>query len=316
MNFGFKNIMTVILVAVGFTITAQERYFDERGVYTQHFLYPTLLNPGAIGAGDGEIMVNYRNSWSDFEDSPRTVNIAYNSPVGHRLGFGAQLMRDSYGSLGTTKGAVGLSYTIDSPTNKIGFGLMTEYIQHGLVGGLDNLNLQDPLVLQRLDGTQFFDVSFGLYGLYNEKLIYGLSFPSLISSRISEEGSDIGRDLGYIVQLGYKLRSETTGISFTPTLALKTLMGTPTHVDLNATFGFLEDKLIGGVGYTLGGEKRLGFLIGTKVEKLNINYSYNVSSQEFQNFNNGGHEISLSLSLGNKKNMSEVKPTNLVVPAE
>ncbi len=298
MNFVFKSLLTLVLACFFLNVQAQERYFDERSIFSQHFLYPSLLNPGAIGAGSQEIMVNYRNGWAGFDDSPRSVNIAYNGPVGNRLGFGAQLLRDSYGSLGTTKGQIGLSYTIDSPMNKIGFGLSAEYIQHGIIGSLNLVDLQDQLILRRLDGTQFFDVSFGIYGLYNSKLIYGVSFPSLISSRLSETGSDIGRDLGYIVQLGYKLKSPTTGITLTPTLVVKTLMNTPTFIDLNATFGFLDDKLIGGVGYTLGGENRLGFLIGTKVEKLRINYSYNVSSSDFQQYNNGGHELSLSINIG------------------
>lgn len=297
MKITYMQVLSVcILLACASSMTAQERYFDERSIFTQHFLYPTLINPGAIGSGEQEIMVNYRNGWADFDGSPSTVNIAYNGAVGNRLGFGAQLLRDSYASLGTTKGQVGLSYTIESPTNKVGMGLSTEYVQHGLTGGLTSVD--DPTILQRLDGAQFFDVSFGLFGLYNDRLIYGFSLPSLISSRLNEVGNEDGRDIGYIVQLGYKLKSPTTGITFTPMVAVKSLMNTPTHIDLNATFGFLDDKLLGGVGYTLGGERRLGFLIGTQVEKLRINYSYTVSSQEFQTYNNGGHEITLSLFLG------------------
>lgn len=317
MNFVFKSF-SILIVSLVFclSVNGQERYFDERGVFTQHYLYPTLINPGAIGAGNQEIMVNYRNSWAGFDDSPTTVLIGYNGPVGNRLGFGAQLLRDSYGALGTTKGNVGLSYTIDSPTNKIGFGLSAEYIQHGIVGGLSGQPLNDETILRRLDGTQFFDVSFGIYGLYNGKLIYGLSFPSLISSRLSETGSDFGRDLGYIVQLGYKLSSPSTGITLTPTMVLKTLMGTPTHVDLNATFGFLDDKLLGGVGYTLGGERRLGFLIGTKVEKLRINYSYTVSGSDFQQYNNGGHELSLSIDLGSTAGAQTFAPKTDVMTGE
>lgn len=300
MKITYMQVLSVcILLACASSMTAQERYFDERSIFTQHYLYPTLINPGAIGSGEQEIMVNYRNGWSDFDGSPSTVNIAYNGAVGNRLGFGAQLLRDSYASLGTTKGQVGLSYTIESPINKIGFGLSTEYVQHGLTGGLSSVD--DPLILQRLDGAQFFDVSFGIFGLYNDRLIYGISLPSLISSRLTELGNEDGRDIGYIVQLGYKLMSPTTGITLTPTVAVKSLMNTPTHIDLNATFGFLDDKLLGGVGYTLGGESRLGFLIGTQVEKLRINYSYTVSSLEFQTYNNGGHEITLSLFLGDSK---------------
>lgn len=287
------------------TANGQSRYFDERYIYSQHNIYPSLINAGAIGSNEfQEIFVNYRNTWSGFNDSPKTITIGYNGPVGNRLGFGAQLLSDSYASLNTTKGQIGLSYTITSPTNKVGFGISTEYIQHNLTGsGLTSplVDKEDPLILQRLDGTQYFDASFGIYGLYNNKLTYGLSFPSLISSRISDNGSDGDRNIGYILQLGYKLKSETTKITVEPAIVIKSLMNTPAHIDLMAKFGFLEDKLISGIAYTLGGDKRLGFLLGTTIESLSINYMYNVSSADIQTYNNGSHEISLGIRFGDSK---------------
>jgi hypothetical protein len=84
-------------------------------------------------------------------------------------------------------------------------------------------------------------------------------------------------------------------------------MNTPTHIDLMGKFGFLDDKLTGGIAYTLGGDKRLGFLIGTSVESLRINYMYNVSSAEFQTYNNGSHEISLGLRFGENKTAKTIK---------
>jgi len=290
------------------SINGQSRYFDERYIYSQHNIYPSLINAGAIGSNDyQEIFVSYRNTWAGFEDAPKTVVVGYNGPVGNRLGFGAQLLSDSYASLKTTKGQIGLSYTITSPTNKVGFGISTEYIQHTLSGsGLTSpqVDKDDPLILQRLDGTQYFDASFGIFGLYNNKLTYGVSFPSLISSRISDDGSNQDRTIGYIFQLGYRLVSETTKISIEPGLVIKSLMNTPSHIDLTAKFGFLEDKLTGGVAYTLGGDKRLGFLIGTTVESLHINYMYNVSSADIQTYNNGSHEISVGFRFGEKKAMT------------
>jgi len=299
LSFCLVGTLTISFVS---SVNGQARYFDERYVYSQHNIYPSLLNAGAIGANDyQELFVSYRNTWAGFEDSPRTINVGYNGPVGNRLGFGAQLLSDSYASLRTTKGQIGLSYTITSNTNKVGFGISTEYIQHSLSGsGLTSPQVakDDPLILQRLDGAQYFDASFGIFGLYNNKLIYGISFPSLISSRISDDGSDEDRSIGYIFQLGYKLKSETTGITLEPGLVIKSLMNTPTHVDLLARFGFLEDKLISGIAYTLGGDKRLGFLIGTTVESLQINYMYNVSSADIQTYNNGSHEITVGFRFG------------------
>ncbi len=295
------------------SVNGQSRYFDERYIYSQHNIYPSLINAGAIGANDyQEIFVAYRNTWAGFDDSPKTITVGYNGPVGNRLGFGAQLLSDSYGSLKTTKGQVGLSYTITSTINKVGFGISTEYIQHNLSGsGLTSpqVDKDDPLILQRLDGTQYFDASFGIYGLYNNKLTYGLSFPSLISSRISDNGSDTDRTIGYIFQIGYRLKSETTKISIEPGLVIKSLMNTPSHIDLTAKFGFLDDKLTGGIAYTLGGDKRLGFLIGTTVESLYINYMYNVSSADIQTYNNGSHEISVGFRFG--KTVSSVSANEI-----
>lgn len=302
LSFCFIGFLSVCFLS---SINGQSRYFDERYIYSQHNIYPSLINAGAIGANDyQEIFVSYRNTWAGFNDSPKTITVGYNGPVGNRLGFGAQLLSDSYASLKTTKGQIGLSYTITSPTNKVGFGISTEYIQHNLSGsGLTSpqVDKDDPLILQRLDGTQYFDASFGIYGLYNNKLTYGVSFPSLISSRISDTGSDFDRSIGYIFQIGYRLESATTKISIEPGLVIKSLMNTPSQIDLTAKFGFLEDKLTGGIAYTLGGDKRLGFLIGTSVESLHINYMYNVSSADIQTYNNGSHEISVGFRFGKSK---------------
>ncbi len=304
------SVVGFMMLSIVSTINGQSRYFDERYIYSQHNITPSLINAGAIGANDyQELFVNYRNTWAGFEDSPKTVLIAYNGPVGNRLGFGAQLLSDSYANLNTTKGQVGLSYTIESPTNKVGFGISAEYIQHNLSGsGLSGtqVDITDPIIRDRLDGAQYFDASFGIYGLYNKKLVYGISFPSLISSKISDTGSEADRSLGYILQVGYKLKSETTKISFEPSIVVKSLMNTPTHIDVMGKFGFLEDKLVGGIAYTLGGDKRLGFLLGTTVESLRINYMYNVSSAEFQTYNNGSHEISLGLRFGDTKEVKTI----------
>jgi type IX secretion system PorP/SprF family membrane protein len=273
------SVIGFMMLSIISTINGQSRYFDERYIYSQHNINPSLINPGAIGANDyQELFVNYRNTWSGFEDSPKTVLIAYNGPVGNRLGFGAQLLSDSYANLNTTKGQIGLSYTIDSPTNKIGFGISTEYIQHSLSGaGVSGVqvDITDPIIRDRLDGAQYFDASFGIFGLYNQKLVYGISFPSLISSKISDTGSEADRNI-------------------------------PTHIDVMGRFGFLDDKLTGGIAYTIGGDKRLGFLIGTTIEALTLNYMYNVSSAEFQTYNNGAHEISIGLRFGDNKMAKQI----------
>ena len=296
----FKSFVAcaVLLYAAG--MNAQSRYFDERYIYTQAQVNPQLINPGAIGSAmKHQVLLNYRNKWSGIDGAPRTVTLSYNGPVGNRLALGVNVLSDKFGELETTKGAVGLSYIIKSETNQVGFGISAEYIKHGLAG-FGNADPNDPIISQALAGAEYFDASFGLYGIYMDRLTYGLSLPSMVSSRISDiDDNAPDRELGFILQFGYKLEIQSD-ISMTPSIIMKKLANVPTHIDLNLNFGFLQDKLIGGVTYTLGADKRLGFLLGTKIEKLNFYYSYNTSSHLIQDYNNGSHELTLGVNFGGK----------------
>lgn len=298
-------LFVIIFGSLSYTIDAQQRYFDERYIYSQHFIHPVLVNPGATGIQDHQMLIlNYRNSWATFEGAPKTITLNFNGPIGNRLGFGAQLFRDTYGALETSKGMLSISYTIDSEKNRLGFGLSTEYIQHIVSGSALNnplVDVNDPTFLQRLDGNQFFDASFGVYGIYDNSFKYGVSFPSLISSKINIEDGDPGeRDLGYIAHFAYSTKAKRSDIGIEPSIFIKSLNNIPTHVDLNVKLSFLEDRFTGALGYTLGGDKKIGFLLGANVDNLNFYYSYNISTRAFQDYNNGAHELSMSFSFNKK----------------
>lgn len=300
-----NNILRTCILLFGMMsihsiMTGQSRYFDERYIYTQAQLNPQLINPGAIGSEmRHNILVNYRNNWSGIDGAPRTVTLSYNGPVGNRLGVGVNVVSDKFGELETVKGALGLSYTIKTDNNQVGIGISAEYIKHSLAG-FGNADPTDPIISNALAGAEYFDASFGLYGIYMKRLTYGFSIPSAVSSRISDiDQQSPDREIGFIMQVGYKLDVQSD-ITMTPSLIMKKLANVPTHIDMNLTFGFLQDKLIGGVNYTLGADKRLGFLIGTKIEKLNFYYSYNTSSNQIQDYNNGAHELTLGVNFGSK----------------
>ncbi len=281
-----------------------QRYFDERYISTQSFINPILINPGATAFHQGqELLVNYRNKWSTFDGAPKTITLGYDGVLVDRLGVGILYLQDNFGALKTSKGQLSLSYNVSSQVNSISFGIATEYIQHGLnttTGTIFDPN--DPIYRLNNEGASFLDVSFGAYGKYLDKFTYGIALPSLISSRL-DDGGDNDRDLGFIVNLGYTVKSQS-GISIEPSIIIKKLNLVPTHVDLNAKLGFLDDKFTSGVSYTIGADKRLGFLIGFAIDKLNLYYTYNTSMSDFQQYNNGSHEITVKLRLSQKE-----KPT-------
>ena len=298
-----KLILLFACIIIVNVLSGQERYFDERYISTMSFLNPVLVNPGATGyEGEHHILLNYRNEWASFPGSAKSVILSYDGPVADRLGVGALFLSDSNGSLNTTKFQGSLAYTLDTPTNVLGFGLSGEFIQHGLDGdALINpiIDISDPNVLSRLDGANFFDVSFGVQGMYDGVLSYGLAFPSLVSSRISDDTANTDdREIGYIFNVGYSFDQLDSGFKLEPSIWLKKLMNVPFHADVNLLGRFLEDKLRGGLSYRVGADEKLGFLIGFGVNTLNFTYAYNASRHEFQQYNNGSHELSVRFDIG------------------
>ncbi len=297
-----KNIVYLLLFGVLFagSVNAQERYFDERYVYTQSHVKPILINPAAAGFyGGHEVLFNYNNRWAGFTDSPKTLTVSYNGIAAQRLGVGVLVMKDSYGSLDMTKGQATLSYGFNTGSHKIRVGLSGEYISHKLSNTVWDSEILDPndfKIRERLVGSQFFDVTIGLMGSYNDKICYGIVFPGLVSSRLNENTTDKSEnDFGYIFNLGYKFDIPLYDMKIIPSVYVKNFKGVPGHIDLNLLMKFLDDKLSGGITYSVGGENRLGFLIGTSIRKLDFYYTYNVSGNNFQYYNNGSHELTVGL---------------------
>ncbi len=306
--------LIVVLTLLSQSIKGQARYFDERYITTQAYLNPVLVNPGAIGqSGYHTILFNYRNKWATFPGAPKTYSARYDGSIGNRLGLGVMVLSDSNGALETLKGQLGLSYSLHSDNNKMGIGLATEFIGHGIDAGvLNDENLDsaaDALLLARLDGQNFFDVSVGVQGVYAEKFIYGLTLPGLISSMLdASNGEATEQVFGYMLQLGYRFNAEAYDIVAEPSIMIKSLRYVPLHVDINLLGKFLDEKLTGGVTYTVGADERLGFLIGARVNAFNFFYSYNISRHNFQAYNNGSHELSVRFDIGRKDKPTVMNP--------
>ena len=82
-----------------------------------------------------------------------------------------------------------------------------------------------------------------------------------------------------------------------PSIAVKQIRRVPFHVDLNVKLSFLEEQLIAGVTYSVGEISRIGILLGTRIENLRLYYSYDTSFAEFQDHNNGSHELTIQYNL-------------------
>jgi len=78
-----KVITLCAFILISMSVDAQTRLIGERSVYTQYYNTPFLLNPGATGQRDyGEVVTYYRNAWTSFPGSPKTVTIGYDGGIG------------------------------------------------------------------------------------------------------------------------------------------------------------------------------------------------------------------------------------------
>lgn len=283
---------------------------QEPGVYTQYHLNPVLLNPGATGhSGDHEFLFNYRNKWASFDGAARDFTFMYHGGFGEKIGLGGQLYTERIGRFRSFQGTLNYAYHLKSSGYNIGIGLSTGIQQLRLSSEFDPfLDETDELLNEALDGVMLFDASFGVYGEVDESLFFGLSFPNLVRSRISDIAGDIedeNEEFNYAALIGYRFNVKNYNFVIEPSLAVKNIRRVPFHVDVNLKLSFLDEQLVGGITYSLGEEGRFGVLLGTRVDALKLFYGYDVSFGEFQDFNNGSHELTIQYSLPKRTVVSE-----------
>lgn len=292
-----KRIVWLLLAGFGlmFQLNAQERY-----IFTQHYVNPVLVNPGATGFSNAHnLLLTYRNKWAGFPGSPKTYAFSYDGLIMDKAGLGFFLMKDEFGSLEVLKGQLSYAYQLMGDNFKMGLGFTTEYLHYrakSLITGPIDFDETDPFLKERQLGDKFFDFTFGAHGMYGDKLLFDLVLPGLIRTRLETEngGQENDRSFSFIVGLGYKYKLPGYEFEITPSLYIKKLHTVPFHVEGNVLMSFYDGQLMGGVSYAYGAEDRLGAMLGTGLNKFKFYYSYNVSLNNFQAYSNGAHELTVA----------------------
>lgn len=285
---------------------------QEPGYFNHHFLQPVLINPGATGfSGHHELLAGYKHRWSDFPDAPRTFTALYHGSFADKIGLGAQLITDHVGVAQLFHAQLNYAYRISFEDAVIGLGLSTG-IQNFKISDLQDdpfIDLSDELLNEALDGYLLFDGSIGVYGEVDQKFVFGISLPNVVRQRIAEINGEVQIDelksLPYVVHLGYRYNVRNYNFQIEPSITVKDLRYSPFLMDLNLKFSFLEEQLIGGLGYTLGDNSRASLLLGTRLDNLKFYYSYDVGLGDFQQYNNGSHELTLVYRLPARPQVTE-----------
>lgn len=297
-----KKILLLLSIFCGLnTLSAQDA-----AIFSHYHINPILINPAAAGFDETQsIFGTFRASWSGFPDAPNTYGVFYNGPIGKIFGLGAGINAETAAQMTRTRGVLNYAFRFGIKEDiKISAGFSTEFqqikVDNGVLGELYEPG--DGLIEEAVNGRNQFDAGVGAFATYRENTFVGLAFTNLVSARLTDiSGVTSGTFLSYYTfLLGHKFTVE--GLSFTlePSLMVRQIINNPQQFDFNIKAGFLEDQLIAGLSYRSLGEGALGILLGTKISSLELFYTFDISFQEFQQFNSGSHEVTVAFRIQKK----------------
>ncbi len=296
--------LVLFLVALG-SLTAQDE-----AVFNHYVQNPIILNPAAAGFLDEyTVQVNARAAWSGFEDSPKTVAARLNGPIGSNFGIGAGVFSETAAGIQRLKGQIDVAFRFGFGKEVKGvqafqaaFGFFTEFQRLTLDADIVNNPRYEPgdqTITEYLEGKNVFDAGIGIYGSYLENTFGGFTINNLVANRLNDiSGATTDEGFNFTLLLGHRFRVEDLNVNLTPSVMLRDVQDAPFMMDFNIQAGFLDDQFIAGLSYrNLGG---LGMLLGTKINGLQLYYSYDLGFSEFQSYNNGSHEFTVGYSLSRK----------------
>ena len=267
---------------------------QQEPTYTLYRYYSSFFNPSAIGLEDKvTFQSNFRSAFLGIPDAPETQSFYVTVPINDKINVGVNAIADQLFIENTTSLFASISYSLQlSASTDLIFG-----VQAG--GSFVNINFDrinlptDPLFSQNISDFNP-NVGVGFY-LNNDKYFASLSSPRLLSTdRVDDTNGVVtsaNNELQIYLSGGYHF-DLSKSVKFTPS-ALVRFFDSETAVDLTGTFKFI-DRIEVGANYRID-EAFGGLLYFTLKDWLEIGYAYEANSSDIDTFEDGTHEIGLTL---------------------
>ena len=287
------SVGCIVLLAIlfGFTNTTSAQQTPQ---FTQYMYNTMSINPAYAGSLQTlDIVGTYRDQWRGIDGAPVTQNLGIHSPLrNEKVGVGLNLTNDKLGPAKQFFADANFSYTVQvNPTAKLAFGLKTgvrifnvDFTEGDFVNPNDQLN-------NNIDNRASVNLGGGLY-LHSNNWYLGMSIPDFLSDDFYDDNDEAvaEEEIQYFLIGGYVF-DFSQDLKFKPAFLAKYLDGTPLVVDVSANF-LLYDRLTLGASYRF--EDSFSGVVGFEVLKgFFAGYSYDASTTELSNYNDGTHELIL-----------------------
>ena len=297
-----KKTLFFALVISLFTVSLRAQQVP---LYSQYMLNGFLLNPAMAGSVDYiPIRLTARQQWTGIEGAPSTQAISAHSAImRQKMGIGGYIFNDKFGPISQT--GLQLSYAYHLKLNremKLGLGLSFKAFQLSMnESDLTVIDQGDPSVTGASESTFVPDADFGAY-LYTKKYSVGLAATQLVQYKIKLGDTQVGSSnqtiRHYYLTGGYKI-DINKDFMVEPSLLLKGTERTPFQVDINAKVFYKKDYWL---GFSYRTAQAAIVLIGFKVDKFFLGYSFDYTFSNLKNYSTGSHEILLGFNLGEGAN--------------
>lgn len=294
-NFKKTIIGTLIFLFISSGITAQQD-----AMYTQYMFNTSSVNAAYAGTKEAlNVILLSRHQWMGFEGAPVTQSLTAHMPVWKKkMGVGFSYVRDEIGPLVVNNIFLDFAYKVKVHEG----GLLSMGVKAGIDMRENNLTSLSPD--DATDPAYYTDVvsnvtpNFGA-GLfyYTNKYYLGVSTPKISQTELSTDSNDpnLGREelsRHYFVIAGYVMDINDDW-KFKPSGYAKIVKGAPASFDLSLNFMY-QSKIIGGTAYRFG--DAISFMTQIRIARQWwFGYAFDWSLTRLRTFNNGTHEIMLTL---------------------
>jgi type IX secretion system PorP/SprF family membrane protein len=310
----FNLYVLVLTILVAFVQSSKSQDYAKalkaQAVYNHYYLNLFLINPANTGFnGEGKLLFNFRNQWAGFEGSPKCLTLGIEASPAQNMGLGGMIYSENFGVSNQFLGQVNYAYQFQPNKDmKMAFGLSGAYIQYSLdneavTNGNGLYDVSDSKIIAAVNGEKYFAADFGFYTEIKDVFRLGISIPHIVETRMDQTNvtttqTKADRPFNFTGFVGAIWKMPEYRVVLEPSIGLRKISDVPFGADLNILARMMDDKLFAGFTYSYNPSwHRVAMLGGIKLERLGIFYSYDQSYLDFQNFNNGSHELTLTLDI-------------------
>ncbi len=295
-----------------------ETFSQQIPIYSQYILSEYLINPAVAGI-DGMTTINLsgRKQWIGLQNTPETYSASvstrllkstfsikknkYKKGSKGKVGLGAAFVSDKNGAINRTYFKFTYAYHIFVNSNQLSFGLEAYATQFKIDKDLIDFRDPDHPDIEALLGKSAFVPDAGAGISYTtRKAGIGFSATNLLQSPIKFGNVNISskelRHLRNYTLFGiYKMQLNNYDWNFEPSFILRGNENLRFVADITGRFIYKREYWTG-ISYRTSGE--LILLLGIKVNKLYIGYSFDYGFNQLSKLSYGSHEIMLAIKLG------------------